>query len=192
MYCPGHKGWHSTILQIEPGPASIVPRGFYRLLGPMAGTASRGVFEPAPSGNRCYQKVQAQCFAQFCSINSGVTSEVHRVRADTAVQEWFSSMNAEQRGRLLADVMAGKRAMLTPSAPPRPSGEIGGRLQVVALRVPRHARWKSEKYAEAEALLAEGQTLTAYGTKWRTEAGNFMAGRMAAALVGLGVLAPVG
>lgn len=38
-------------------------------------------------------------------LESGVTSEVHRVRAAGDVQEWFKAMTAEERGELLARVM---------------------------------------------------------------------------------------
>ena len=40
-------------------------------------------------------------------LASGVTSEVHRVRAAAEVQVWFKAMTAEQRGELLGSVMAG-------------------------------------------------------------------------------------
>ncbi|MFT2722377.1 hypothetical protein ACMT4L_20510 [Deinococcus sp. A31D244] len=38
-------------------------------------------------------------------LESGVTSEVHRVRAAGDVQDWFKAMTAEERGELLARVM---------------------------------------------------------------------------------------
>lgn len=40
-------------------------------------------------------------------LESGVTSEVHRVRAAGDVQDWFKAMTAEERGELLARVMTG-------------------------------------------------------------------------------------
>ena len=38
-------------------------------------------------------------------LESGVTSEVHRVRASATVQAWFRDMTAEERGVLLARVL---------------------------------------------------------------------------------------
>lgn len=43
-------------------------------------------------------------------LESGVTSEVHRVRADAEVNEWFSTMTAAQRGEVLARARAAEGA----------------------------------------------------------------------------------
>lgn len=107
----------------------------------------------------------------------------------------------------LADAGVGKSVAPTSASLPRPtekpkrtrpeSGKTGQTerlaLRVTALRVaspkvPRGLGWKPEKYAAAEALLAQGDTLTAEGVNWRTVEGELMLWRTAEALAGLGVL----
>lgn len=61
-------------------------------------------------------------------------------------------------------------------------------LHVVTTTIPRGKKWKPEKYAHAEALLAQGDTLQAQGVDYVTQAGEVMSWRTAEALVGFGVL----
>lgn len=61
-------------------------------------------------------------------------------------------------------------------------------LHVMQRTMPRGQKWTPAKYAQAEALLAEGDTLQAQGVDFVTEKGNVMSWRTAEALVKLGVL----
>jgi hypothetical protein len=61
-------------------------------------------------------------------------------------------------------------------------------LQVLTTTIPRGKKWKPEKYAQAEALLAQGNILTAQGVDYVTQAGEVMSWRTAESLVGFGVL----
>lgn len=61
-------------------------------------------------------------------------------------------------------------------------------LHVMQRTMPRGQKWTPAKYLQAEALLAEGDTLQAQGVDFVTEKGNVMSWRTAEALVKLGVL----
>jgi hypothetical protein len=50
--------------------------------------------------------------------------------------------------------------------------------------------WKPERYEYANALLAQGDVLTADGVNYRTAKGEVMGYKTAEALVHLGVLVP--
>lgn len=61
-------------------------------------------------------------------------------------------------------------------------------LHVMQRTMPRGQKWTPAKYAEAEALLRQGDTLQAQGVDYVTEQGEVMNWRTAEALVKLGVL----
>ena len=102
------------------------------------------------------------------SLESGVTSEVHRVRAAAEVQAWFRAMTAEQRGELLASVMAGNAPALAGAGKKfRRSAEGSSRgsrsldgikvLTVAAVTLPSRLknslRWSPQRYTDLEAVL---------------------------------------
>jgi hypothetical protein len=144
---------------------------------------------------------------------SGVVGELIQSRADAMAGAVVIVTSAElvtqKPDVALAAARVGKSAAPTSASPSRPSekpkrtrpesGKTGQTerlaLRVAALRVaspkvPRGLGWKPEKYAAAEALLAQGDTLTAEGVNWRTVEGELMLWRTAEALAGLGVLVP--
>lgn len=61
-------------------------------------------------------------------------------------------------------------------------------LHVLTTTVPRGKGWKPEKYAEAERLLKQGDTLTADGVDYRTQQGEVMSWRTAEALIKFNVI----
>lgn len=76
---------------------------------------------------------------QMPKLQEGEDSRTYRVRAPDAVHEWLSGMTAEQRGELLAQVLAagapaeagvGQGAAVTPAAPPRPAQGEGEGLRL--------------------------------------------------------------
>lgn len=100
-------------------------------------------------------------------LDSGVTSEVHRVRASTEVQMWFRTMSAKGRGDLLAQVMAGAPAEAGVGGNARRISEGHSRgsqslegvtlLRVAATALPSSLRntlrWSPGRYADLEAVL---------------------------------------
>lgn len=141
-------------------------------------------------------------------LESGVTSEVHRVRAATEVQAWFRSLTAEQRGDVLARVMVAeapagaalegittrRSAIRERPVPLLPVTDV---LWVVSHHVPQRLkndlRWSPERYAALEALLASAGTLTLHRTNgkttWRTSDGQTIRKDTVQRLYGAGVLA---
>ena len=61
-------------------------------------------------------------------------------------------------------------------------------LHVMQRTMPRGQKWTPAKYAQAEALLRQGDVLQAQGVDYVTEQGEVMNWRTAEALVKLGVL----
>ncbi len=63
-------------------------------------------------------------------------------------------------------------------------------LNVMQRTVPRGLGWKPERYDQTDALLAQGDSLQAYGVNYRTTKDEVMGYKTAEALVRLGVLVP--
>lgn len=61
-------------------------------------------------------------------------------------------------------------------------------LHVMQRTMPRGQKWTPAKYAQAEALLRQGDVLQAQGVDYVTEQGQVMSWRTAEALVKLGIL----
>ncbi|MDK2014735.1 MULTISPECIES: hypothetical protein [unclassified Deinococcus] len=127
----------------------------------------------------------------YIKLESGVTSEVHRVRAAQDVQEWFKAMTAEQRGDLLSHVMSGQTLRdHQPTAPAAPAPdadqlrdlEVGTSLRVASTTLPsrlkNEMRWNAARYEALEAVLRGTQTVTLHRTNgklvWRNDSGVTM------------------
>lgn len=123
------------------------------------------------------QLIQAhadRCPKSEAEPQSPVSSEGVRSRARQKTPT--GSQNPSQYGK------RGKTERLVLTAPA---------LQVLTSVVPRGKKWKPEKYAHAERLLAQGNILQAQGLDYVTQAGEVMSWRTAEALVGFGVLQPL-
>ena len=126
-------------------------------------------------------------------LESGVTSEVHRVRAAAEVQAWFKAMTAEQRGELLASVMvlnvpartsAGEKPQQSAQVPSRGSDSLGGIrvLTVAAVTLPSRLknslRWSPQRYTDLEAVLRSTKTVCLDKSNgklvWRVDNGDPM------------------
>ena len=140
-------------------------------------------------------------------LESGVTSEVHRVRAVAEVQAWFKAMSAEQRGELLADVMArnagalagvGENARRSSERPSRGSQELDGvTVLVVAAvvlpsRLKNSLRWAPNRYTELEAVLRSTEQVRLVRDNgkevWRVDSGEYMRKDTVLRLFGAGML----
>lgn len=147
----------------------------------------------------------------YIKLESGVTSEVHRVRAAQDVQEWFKAMTAEQRGDLLSRVMSGQTSHdhqpTAQSAPTAPAAtvpdadqlrdlEVGTSLRVASTTLPSRLkndlRWNAARYEALEAVLRGTQAVTLHRTNgkqsWRTDSGDTMRRETVGRLLGAGVL----
>ncbi|GGS44753.1 hypothetical protein [Deinococcus knuensis] len=144
----------------------------------------------------------------YIKLESGVTSEVHRVRAARDVQEWFKAMSAEERGDLLSRVMSGQTAHSDqPPAQPAPTAtapdsdplrdlEPGTVLRVTDTTLPsrlkNEMRWNAARYEALEAVLRGTQAVTLHRVNgkpvWRTDGGDTMRRETVGRLLGAGVL----
>lgn len=147
----------------------------------------------------------------YIKLESGVTSEVHRVRAARDVQEWFKAMSAEERGDLLSRVMSGQTAhghqptaqpapastpATTPDADPLRDLEAGTVLRVTDTALPSRLkndmRWNAARYEALEAVLRGTQAVTLHRVNgkpvWRTDSGDTMRRETVGRLLGAGVL----
>lgn len=126
-------------------------------------------------------------------LPTGMTSEVHRVRALTDVQDWFKAMTAEERGDVLARAMLSTPAHATAAAPDLSDVTM---LEVVGTEIPQRLkndlRWAPNRYADLETVLAGTRTVTLARTNgkrsWRTDSGTTMRRETVERLVGAGVL----
>lgn len=142
-------------------------------------------------------------------LKSGVTSEVHRVRAAAEVNAWFRALSAEERGDLLARVRAqedqpepktGPGSTGWPEIPSRPAEGHAEpiTLWVVAPQLPQRLkndlRWAPERYGALEALLTAAGRLNLHRTNgkatWRTPQGDTLRKDTVTRLLAAGVLAP--
>lgn len=140
-------------------------------------------------------------------LDSGVTSEVHRVRAPVEVQAWLRAMSAKGRGDLLAQVMAGAPAEARVGNKSRSAVEGASRgsqglegiilLKVAAVMLPSRLkntlRWSPSRYTDLEAVLlgTEHIRLDRSSGKpvWRDDGGKFMRPETVVRLLDAGVLA---
>lgn len=124
----------------------------------------------------------------------GMTSEVHRVRAPAAVQDWFKAMSAEERGDLLARVMLSAPAAAKASSSPDLDGVTV--LKVVSSEIPQRLkndlRWSPVRYVDLETVLASTSRVTLVRTNgkrsWRTDSGATMRRETVQRLADAGVL----
>ena len=140
-------------------------------------------------------------------LESGVTSEVHRVRAAAEVQAWFRAMGAKQRGELLSAVMAGNAGALagvgenarrSSEQPSRGSERLSGvSLLVVAAvvlpsRLKNTLRWSPDRYVDLEAVLRSTERVRLVRDNgkevWRVDSGDYMRKDTVLRLFGAGVL----
>lgn len=140
-------------------------------------------------------------------LREGEVTRPHRVRAHKPVHEWWGSLSAEQRGDVLARVMAqegtvevgqGEIPIRPHPAPSRPTQSLTGvtALVVVVPHVPQRLRndlrWDPERYTALEELLAQAGRLDLHRTNgkytWRTPDGRTVRRDTVARLHGAGVL----
>ena len=133
------------------------------------------------------------------ALESGVTSEVYRVRASIEVQNWFHAMTAERRGEVLTEARAAMIALGPPiyrSVLKKSRADAGAKdepdkadildgltlLRVASTSVPQSLknvlRWMPHGYTKLDTVLMQTQTVrlvTATGKSvWRIDDGASM------------------
>ena len=133
------------------------------------------------------------------ALDAAVTPEVSRseVVAQLIDQHlYLSTAQAQsqlQVPRKAKRVPAASRVMPKPKSRPsraKSTPPLPFAVTVISQRVDRGIKWKPERYAEAERLLAQGHTLKrmADGADYITETGESMSWRTVSALIKMGVL----
>lgn len=106
-------------------------------------------------------------------LESGVTSEVHRVRADAEVNSWFSAMSAAQRGEVLARARAAEGAAGGEVAEGAPAGpEVAQRPAGAPVAVPVLRPRLTGRAAALLAHLEGGAELVSGGGMFRVVLGG--------------------
>lgn len=141
------------------------------------------------------------------SLEPGVTSEVHRVRAVAEVQAWFKAMTAEQRGELLARVMAGSAPAMASTGEKSqqnaqgslPDSDSLDGIKVLTVaevtlpsRLKNSLRWSPQRYTDLEAVLRSTKTVRLDKSNgklvWRVDSGEAMRRDTVLRLFSAGVL----
>lgn len=121
-------------------------------------------------------------------LREGEENRAHRIRAAAEIHDWLAALSAAERGELLTEVYVTQQEAQT-----IPTENQNMSFQILEREVPSRLRWKSERRAQVEALLVQGDTLTpmASGTVYRTETGGYLPRRTVKALERAGVLEPL-
>lgn len=130
------------------------------------------------------------------ALDAAVTPDVSR---SEVVAQLIAQHLMPQAAQVQVPRKAGKgSAAPQPVHTPQPSRakstvNLPPAVTVMAQRMNRGIKWKPEKYALAERLLAQGHTLTRLpeGADYSTEAGEVMSWRTVQALLRLGVVVPL-